>query len=298
MSIGACPDGRHRPRRLKELTSRLDQIGSSGPHLLRIAHQQRRAGRQMVGQQRRFSRPQQGVSASMPSTAMPSASLASMSLTLPVTWFSSPRGVLRQQLRRVLPHLGGEEQLTARQRHNTGFGDVDLGDRPLIGHREHPHLGDLVAPELHPDRMFGGWGNTSRIPPRTANSPRFATINDVGAGKLHQPGYDTVEVEFGPTDNATGAMSPMSGDIGCNSDRTVVTTAFSGGPSRASSGFASRRNTIIRAPTVSTPGDSRSCGSVSHDGNNAASAPYTPRSSAVRSSASRPVAVTTNSGPA
>ena len=46
-----------------------------------------------------------------------------------------------------------------------------------------------------------------------------------------------------------------------------MTTTRSGGPSRASSGWASRRSTIIRAPTVSTPGESRSCGSVSHDGN-------------------------------
>ena len=93
-------------------------------------------------------------------------------------------------------------------------------------------------------------------------------------------------------------MSARSGAIGCSSDRTVVTTTRSGGPSRSSSGRASRRSTIIRAPTVSTPGDSRSCGSVSHDGNSAAESPNTPRSSAVRSSASRPVAVTTSSGPA
>ena len=62
-------------------------------------------------------------------------------------------------------------------------------------------------------------------------------------------------------------MSARSGAIGCSSERAVVTTTRSGGPSRASSGLASRRSTISRAPTVSTPGDSRSCGSVSHDGN-------------------------------
>ena len=93
-------------------------------------------------------------------------------------------------------------------------------------------------------------------------------------------------------------MSARSGAIGCSSERVVVTTTRSGGPSRASSGWASRRSTIIRAPTVSTPGDSRSCGRVSHDGNIATASPRTARSSAVRSSASRPVAVTTSSGPA
>ena len=93
-------------------------------------------------------------------------------------------------------------------------------------------------------------------------------------------------------------MSATSGAIGCTSERTVVTTTRSGGPSRSSSGLASRRSTISRSPTVSTPGESRSCGSVSQDGNSAAESPKTPRSSAVRSSASRPVAVTTSSGAA
>ena len=101
-----------------------------------------------------------------------------------------------------------------------------------------------------------------------------------------------------PTVRVTGSMPARSGAIGCSSERTVVTTTRSGGPRRSSSGLASRRSTISRSPTVSTPGDNRSCGSVSQDGNSAAESPKTPRSSAVRSSASRPVAVTTSSGPA
>ena len=93
-------------------------------------------------------------------------------------------------------------------------------------------------------------------------------------------------------------MSATSGAIGCSSDLVVVTTTRSGGPRRSSSGWDSRRSSIRRAPTVSTPGDSRSWGSVSQDGNIATASPNTPRSSVVRSSASRPVAVTTSNGPA
>ena len=93
-------------------------------------------------------------------------------------------------------------------------------------------------------------------------------------------------------------MSATSGAIGCSRDLVVVTTTRSGGPRRSSSGWDSRRSSIMRAPTVSTPGESRSWGSVSQDGNIATASPNTPRSSAVRSSASRPVAVTTSNGPA
>ena len=100
-----------------------------------------------------------------------------------------------------------------------------------------------------------------------------------------------------PTLNVTGSTSPSCGDIGCNSERTAVTTTCRGGPNRASSGCASRRSIIRRVPTVSTPGESRSCGRVSQDGNIAAASPKTPLSSVVRSSASRPVAVTTSNGP-
>ena len=71
----------------------------------------------------------------------------------------------------------------------------------------------------------------------------------------------------------TGSFSTSPVAIGCSSERTVVTTIRSGGPSRSSAGSANLRSNIIRAPTVSTPGDNRSCGSVSQDGNRAAAAP-------------------------
>ena len=58
-----------------------------------------------------------------------------------------------------------------------------------------------------------------------------------------------------PTVSVTGSISATSGAIGCSSDRVVVTTTRNGGPRRSSSGWANRRSSISRAPTVSTPGD-------------------------------------------
>ena len=73
-------------------------------------------------------------------------------------------------------------------------------------------------------------------------------------------------------------------------------TAIATAPTTTTIAWVSRRSTIIRAPTVSTPGESRSCGSVSHDGNIATLSPIIALSSAVRSSASRLVAVTASTG--
>src|SRR5271156_2570591 len=80
----------------------------------------------------------------MPSTGMPSASLASMSPTPPVTPCSGGS----------CPHVVGQQHFATGDRDHVV--DADFGDRPLVGHREHPHLTDLVTPELHPHRVFGG----------------------------------------------------------------------------------------------------------------------------------------------
>lgn len=137
----------------------------------------------------------------------------------------------------------------------------------------------------------------SRIPPRTANSPRRPTISTRVYASSTSRATTPSKGDSSPTVSVRGSIMPSCGVMGCSSERTEVTTTPSGGPSWASSGWASRRSAIRRVPTVSTPGESRSCGSVSQDGNNATVSPNTPRSSAARSSASRPVAVTTSNGP-
>ncbi|SIK45383.1 Uncharacterised protein [Mycobacteroides abscessus subsp. abscessus] len=138
--------------------------------------------------------------------------------------------------------------------------------------------------------------NTSRMPPRTANSPRPATMSTRVYASSTKRAITPSNSSSAPTASSTGSRSNSSGDIGCSSERTVVITTRSGTPIRESSGWANRCSTCSRAPTVSTPGDNRSCGSVSQDGSSVTASPYTSRSSAVRSCASRVVAVTTKTG--
>ena len=97
-----------------------------------------------------------------------------------------------------------------------------------------------------------------------------------------------------PARNRTGARSPRPPTIGWSRHRTGVTTTESGpAASSPATGCASRRSTATRCPTVSERGDRRSCGSVSQPGKQAMllSGRNEP-SNAVRSSASRAVAVT------
>ena len=88
----------------------------------------------------------------------------------------------------------------------------------------------------------------------------------------------------------TGSRSETPFTSGWSSARIGATTTLSSCPS---SGCAMRRSTATRVPTMSAPGDRRSCGSVSQDGNSATqSRGNIEESAATRSSASRFVAVT------
>ena len=87
---------------------------------------------------------------------------------------------------------------------------------------------------------------------------------------------------------------------GCSRLRTGVTTTVSGPfGSPGPAGWARRRSTASRCPTVSERGDSRSCGRVSQPGKYATlSGDRKEPNPAVRSSASRAVAVTASTNPA
>ena len=85
-----------------------------------------------------------GASDSMPSTAMPSASLSSMS-TAP--------GSCGDQLGRARAHRVGEQDLAARRRPQAVVGDLQAA---LVGDGEPADLLDVVAPELDPQRVVLG----------------------------------------------------------------------------------------------------------------------------------------------
>ena len=83
------------------------------------------------------------------------------------------------------------------------------------------------------------------------------------------------------------------------SERVAATTTRSGATGLCGSGWSARWrrwSTSSRRPTVSIEGERRSCGSVSQLGKNATSSPRYVASSAVSSSPSWPVAVTTRRG--
>ena len=178
-----------------------------------------------------------GCSASIPSTGMPSASLASMSPTLPETRFSSATRSASSAPARPGPRRSAGTPGTARRRRCR----PRSRNGTLIGHREHPHLGDLVAPELDPHRMFGRRREEVENAAADCEFAAFAHHVDAGVGQLDEPGDQVVEVELrsgvdvaaaaAPARRVTSSIWAMSAAIGCSSERTVVTTTRSGGPS-------------------------------------------------------------------
>ena len=120
------------------------QVGRPGAHPLGIADHDVGPGRQLVAAPAAGRRPATGASASMPSTASPRLIGSS----------SSPSsGCSVEQLGRPRLHLGGQQQLPAGRRPQPVLGDLE---RALVGDLEVADLLDLVAPELHPQRVLLG----------------------------------------------------------------------------------------------------------------------------------------------
>ena len=89
------------------------------------------------------------------------------------------------ELERADPDVVGQQQFAAR--HGDHHVDVDVGDRPLIGDREHPHLGDLVAPELDAHRVFGGGREDVEDAAADRELAALADHVDAGVGQLDEP---------------------------------------------------------------------------------------------------------------
>ena len=110
-----------------------------------------------------------------------------MSLTLPVMRFPC------RPLRGCCPASSAARARTSsvssssRQATAITLSTLDFGDGALVGDREHPHLADLVTPELHPHRMLGGRGEDVE---NAAADGEFAAPADhvhPGVGQLDQP---------------------------------------------------------------------------------------------------------------
>jgi hypothetical protein len=134
------------------------------PTALRIDECDRRTGRQVVGEwHHRVG--EHGQERLHPLDRDPLAHLLE---------HASQTGEALAQRRRALADRGRQQQLAAGQESDVCHLS---GQRALVGDRERADLIDLVAEELDPIRVVGAGGKTSRMPPRTANSPRRETMS-------------------------------------------------------------------------------------------------------------------------
>jgi hypothetical protein len=203
----------------------------------------------------------------------------------------------------------GQQQLAARRRPQAVGRDLEAA---LVGRREPADLLDRVAPELDPERVL--LGGREDVEDAAADGELAAALDEVraGVGRGGEPLDDVLERDVVPrpqrhrlevAEPAHERLQDGAHRRDDDRDRAGVPAvlrarlgrlAESGG---GASGCARRRRTASRRPTVSLRGLSRSCGSVSHEGNSATdSAGRKQRSAAARSSASRPVAVTARTG--
>src|SRR5665647_2180635 len=227
-----------------------------------------------------------GARDSMPSTAMPSATLPSMSAT---PGSCSARIAARSRTAVV----------SSTSRHGGAHSPCSATSRLRWSATLNQRISSTVSPQnstLTGCSSVGG--KTSRMPPRTANSPRRSTRSVRTYAAAARASTTSPIAVSSPGLSATGTSSPSPLTSGWSNARTGATTT-SRGPYAVpvASGWVSRRNTASRRPTVSLRGLSRSCGRVSQLGKSATtSLGRKHRSAATRSSASRPVAVTARIG--
>ena len=187
-------DGRHRPGGLQELPAGLDQVCRTRSDLLRFTHQHRSPRRQVIGEQA------ESLGAQYRGQRLHPIHRYAFGQLDQHVGHTAGHGVLvaGRTLGQYLcagTHFVGQQQFPTGDRdHHV---DVQLGDGTLIGDREHPHLGDLVAPELNPDRMLGGRREKVEDAPahRELTAPRDHV--DPVVGEFDQPGRQAIEVELG-----------------------------------------------------------------------------------------------------
>ena len=228
-----------------------------------------------------------GARDSMPSTAIPSAILPSSSPSS--GWRLGQRGGPG-------PHLVGQQQLAAGRRPQAVLGDLQ---RALVGDLEVADLLDVVAPELHPQRVL--LGGREHVEDAAADRELAALLDqlDPGVRGGRQALDDLVQVGALPAAQGDGLQvaEPLDLRLEHGADRRDddrdragrrVVVARVGQPAQhrepPAHGVAARREPLVRQ---------RLPGRVLRRPRPGGSSE---RSAAARSSASRPVAVTASTG--
>ena len=213
--------------------------------------------------------------------------------------FAPARGAPRRSCGGPRPHLVGQQQLAAGRRPQAVLGDLQ---RALVGDLEVADLLDVVAPELHPQRVL--LGRREDVQDAAAHGELAALLDqlDPGVRGGRQAVDDVAQVGAAARCAApTGSRSPSPLTCGCSTERTGATTTWHRAGRRvvgprvrepaqhgepAADGVASAAR-AARAAASPRPGTPRPRPAGSSE-----------RSAAARSSASRPVAVTASTGAA
>ncbi len=204
-------------------------------------------------------------------------------------------GVRLGQCRRLLAHLGRQQQLAAGGRPEA----IDLLDGALVGDGEGADVLHVVAPELDAHRVL--IGRREDVEQATADGELASLGDQVDArvGEVGEPVGDLVQIgrAAGPQLHRFEVAEALELRLEHRAHRRDDDPDRRRARHRSGSGWASRRSTPRRRPTVSERGDRRSCGSVSQAGKTATwSAGRRSASAVARSSASRVVAVTASTG--
>ena len=194
-----------------------------------------------------------GASDSMPSTAWPSAILSKISASCGC---ASPSAAARARTSSV----------SSSSRQGGAQSRLDRLQGALVGDREGADLLDLVAPELHPQRVL--LGRREDVDDAAADRELAALLDQVDPAvrRAGQPPYDVVEVGLVARHQLDRLEVGEPAHLGLEhrADRGDDHLDRAVGGVRA--GVLEPAEHREPRPTVSLRGDSRSCGSVSHAG--------------------------------
>ena len=245
---------------LEELVRRRDEVVRPPADPLGV--DQRRAGcRRARGRAPGTMRSTRtGASDSMPSTAMPWPSRSSMSVAPGSCGISSSARARTASVSRISRHGGAHTPCSATSRLRWSA-------------TENQRISSTSSPQ---SSTRSGWssvgGKTSRMPPRTANSPRRSTMSMRVYAAPASCSTSVLEVDLVARAGSTPAPGRPARRPPAAAARGPGRPARGSGPrSPAPSGCARRRKTASRRATVSLRGERRSCGSVSHAGRTATS---------------------------